>query len=159
MAIEDAFPSLREAGYRLTSPSSPTYNCIAWAAREESRWWWPDPRGFYYWPPSVPRTETVESFVRAFRTLGFAPCGKAAEPEAGFERIALYGDEGRVKHPARQLPDGKWTSKLGESVDIEHPLDALVGRLYGNVLVVMRRPRPALEGPAPLGDETTGLSS
>ena len=139
MSIEDAFPSLREAGYRVTSPASSVYNCIAWAAQEDGRWWWPDPRGFYYWPQGLPRTDALESFVEAFRLLGFVSCGEAAEVEAAYERVALYGREGRVKHAARQLPDGRWTSKLGQNVDVEHSLEALAGGVYGNVMGILRR--------------------
>jgi drug/metabolite transporter (DMT)-like permease len=37
------------------------------------------------------------------------------------------------------LPNGKWTSKLGESVDVQHELSELNGELYGEVACVMRR--------------------
>jgi len=143
MSIENAFPSLREAGYRVTSPASSVYNCIAWAAEEDGRWWWPDPRGFYYWPQDVPRTDALESFIHAFGVLGFVSCGEAAEVEAEHEKVALYGKEGRVKHAARQLPDGRWTSKLGQNIDIEHSLEALTGRIHGSVIAILRRRRQA----------------
>lgn len=42
----------------------------------------------------------------------------------------------------RQLPDGKWTSKLGALEDIEHDrLDALEGDDYGRVVAYMKRQR------------------
>lgn len=39
------------------------------------------------------------------------------------------------------MPDGKWTSKLGHDVDIEHdtPEDLAEG-IYGTVMHYMRRP-------------------
>jgi hypothetical protein len=49
-------------------------------------------------------------------------------------------------HAARQLPGGKWTSKLGKAEDIEHDItDAVAGGVHGEVVVIMRRPsRPVL---------------
>ena len=43
---------------------------------------------------------------------------------------------------ARQLPSGLWTSKLGESEDIEHQVEGLEGSSYGNVLVYLCREIP-----------------
>jgi len=42
-------------------------------------------------------------------------------------------------HAARQLPEGRWTSKLGELEDIEHALHDLTGTVYGSVVLVMKR--------------------
>jgi hypothetical protein len=44
------------------------------------------------------------------------------------------------KHAARQLPSGRWTSKLGPMEDIEHALHDLTGMAYGSVVLVMKRP-------------------
>jgi hypothetical protein len=76
----------------------------------------------------------------AFRTLGYEPC-EDDQLEPGFEKVALYGDIFFYSHAARQLPDGKWTSKLGKDQDIEHdtPLD-VAGGLYGEVVQIMKRP-------------------
>ena len=52
--------------------------------------------------------------------------------EAGYEKIAIYVKDGIPTHAARQLGDGRWTSKLGKYEDIEHDsLDALNGDGYG----------------------------
>jgi hypothetical protein len=40
--------------------------------------------------------------------------------EPGFLKVALYGTGLTYTHAARQLADGKWTSKLGKGEDIEH---------------------------------------
>ena len=46
-------------------------------------------------------------------------------------------------HAARQLLSGKWTSKLGKSVDIEHDTTDVVARgLYGEVVQIMKRAIP-----------------
>lgn len=131
-----------------TSPASLEYNCIAWAAGETDRWWWPDSMGLSYWPEGVPRRETVDAFVQAYRTLGYESCDSQS-PEFGVEKIAIYvNDLGlrRPTHAARQLPSGKWTSKLGRREDIDH--DGLHGDYppdcrYGQVAVILSRPRPA----------------
>jgi hypothetical protein len=80
--------------------------------------------------------------VDVFRMLGYSTAGNR-ELEQGIEKIAIYGFENDPKHVARQLESGHWTSKLGKNVDIEHELDGLCGSKYGEVLVVMNRPREA----------------
>lgn len=148
--IEDFFPGLRGKAYQVTSPRSDAYNCIAWAAGVTSIWWWPlgDPRKSH-WPDGVPRQETLDAFRLAFESLGYRTCGHA-ELEPGFEKIALFADpQGCPTHGARQLSDGKWTSKLGELEDIEHSLRDLEGSFYGAVMLVMKRPVRAAGAPIP----------
>jgi hypothetical protein len=144
--LELLFPGLRNTPYRLMSPHTHTYNCIAWAAGDDANWWWPTngpgdvPR---YWPADTPREETLASFIAAFATLGFAVCDSELL-EAGIERIALFvNSHGVPTHAARQLPTGLWTSKLGASEDIEHELHALEGDIYGTVAQLFKRPRLA----------------
>ncbi len=68
--IEACFPQIAQAGYGITSPQTPRYNCIAWAAGDTRKWWWPDPSPFAYWPPNIPRENTLQTFtVRAVRPL------------------------------------------------------------------------------------------
>jgi len=94
----------------------------------------------------VPRIETLDVFVQAFATLGYAACSDDAL-EAGFEKLALFADDLHVpKHAARQLPTGRWTSKLGTLEDIEHALHDLAGVEHGSVVVVMKRPVPQTNG-------------
>jgi hypothetical protein len=59
----------------------------------------------------------------------------------------LYGYGFVYTHAARQLPSGKWTSKLGKGEDIEHdsPYD-VGGGVYGEVMQVMKRAVPAADG-------------
>jgi len=138
MSLDNAFPRLRNAGYRITSASDIQYNCIAWAAGDQDRWWWPDQNDQYYWPSTVSREETIAAFVQAYETVGFIRCSDDAL-EPGFEKVALYALEGEPKHAARQLNNGLWSSKLGGSVDIEHTLEGLVGPLYGVVVQLLKR--------------------
>ena len=130
--------------FTVTSPASPDYNCIAWAAEDTSRWWWPDAFGLYYWTEQAPRVETLEAFVAVFRSLGYEPC-EDRRLEAGLQKIAIFVDSrGRPTHAARQLDNGNWTSKLGQQVDIEHDglSDFPPGCAYGTVARIMRRRKP-----------------
>lgn len=136
------FPHLQPGSYEVTSPPDSRYNCIAWAAGDDSRWWWPGPyiTGGYYWPSQVPATETVDSFVQAFELLGYHLTNDG-QLESAVEKIAIYADtQGRPKHVARQLSNGKWTSKLGFADDIWHDTEREVeGPAYGTVAVYMAR--------------------
>lgn len=134
-----AFPLLDADGYAETHPPSDIYNCIAWAVRRSDVWWWPDDDRTDYWPESVPREATVEAFILAFATLGYSPC-ETGELEAGYERVAIYALDGMPKHAARQLADGKWTSKLGPGPVITHNSPRGVeGLVYGTVFCYLRR--------------------
>lgn len=126
------FPRLASGRVAVTSPPSGVYNCIAWAAGDEQSWWWPDILETSYWPPGIPRLETLEAFERAYATLGYQPCADGSF-ETGWSRVAVYaGTDGTPTHAARQLPDGTWTSKLGGLEDIMHErLDQLDGVLFG----------------------------
>jgi hypothetical protein len=141
-ALERFFPNLAPTGYAVTSSADKAYNCIAWAAGVADEWWWPDPLGVSPWPPGVRREETIAAFLEAYQSLGFVLCADGAL-EQGFEKVALYAQAGAPKHAARQLPNGRWTSKLGELEDVEHVLDGLVGTWYGDVVQILKRPLPA----------------
>jgi len=134
------FPNLKSSDGRVTSESTSDYNCLGWAAGEMV-WWEPDPDDTYYWPPGAPRTYTLEAYIAAYKSIGYQPCD-TAELEDGFEKIVLYrSEEEYPPHAARQLPSGRWTSKLGPYEDIEHStLDCLRGDLYGQPFLYLRRP-------------------
>ncbi len=143
--LEDLFPGLRGTAFWTTSPKDPVYTCIAWAAGETQKWWWPDLEVVKFWPSGIDRAETREAFEKAFASPGYTTCETDA-PEEGFEKIALFADQQAIPtHAARQLPGGRWSSKLGELEDIEHDLRALEGTEYGLVVLLMKRalPRPS----------------
>lgn len=144
-ALRQPFPLLNATNSRPTSDEDEGYNCIAWAAGDHGRWWWPDVQEQSYWPPAVPRTETVEAFTMAFALLGYSERTDASV-EPGKKKIAIFvSTQGLPTHAARQLPNGWWTSKLGRKIDIEHELSALEGPKYGRVAIVLARiaaPRP-----------------
>lgn len=95
--------------------------------------------GVGYWPPGVPREETLAAFEAAYDTLGYSRC-ESAQFEPGFTKVAVYAKGTVPAHAARQLPDGRWTSKLGEREDIEHLTPELLeGEVYGYVSLILRR--------------------
>ena len=90
----------------------------------------------------------------AYRTLGYEPCDNPAF-ELGFEKIAIYLKDGVPKHASRQLPNGRWSSKLGSAELIEHDFDALEGEIYGEIRQVLKRPLSILSG-HPVGEVLGG---
>lgn len=138
--IEHHFPDVADWGYEVTSDITCGYNCIAWAAGDDTRQWWPSPEdGSAYWPDEAPRTLSMDAFEAAYATLGYAVC-EGEEHEIGFEKIALFANSsGEPTHAARQLDGNDWTSKVGRLQDIRHPLRALEGESYGRVVRVMKR--------------------
>ncbi|MBI4389802.1 MAG: hypothetical protein HY580_06435 [Nitrospinae bacterium] len=142
MTFEESFPNLKKnpANYRITSEATRSYNCIAWASGETHRWWWPDPDDqYYYWPSDLPREQTLSVFIRAYEGLGYALCSNF-ELEKDYLKVAIFADkDGNPTHAARQLANGRWTSKLGKDVDIEHELNGVEGPVYGTAVRVLKK--------------------
>ena len=63
--------------------------------------------------------DNVASLIAVFESVGFAICADGSL-EAGIEKIAIYADGPHYEHVARQLENGKWTSKMGKAERIEH---------------------------------------
>ena len=133
----DFFPNLGDQNPKKTSDWDQTYNCIAWAAGDSDQWW--DVETGYYWPVGASVGSDVTDLIEAFETLGYVQCcnGKL---ETGIEKVALFAQGTEWTHAARQLPNGNWTSKLGQAEDIEHTSPELVeGTNYGFVYCFMKR--------------------
>jgi hypothetical protein len=132
------FPRLTPQNHRITSPASIDYNCIAWSSGDTANWWQPG----VFWPVHPhPDEYGIGVLEQAFQALGYADCGMDATLEPGFEKVALYGQSLYYTHASRQLPNGKWTSKLGKAEDIEHDTpDDVAGGEYGEVVEIMKRP-------------------
>ena len=91
--LEAIFPRLTQDNYSVTSQPTKRYNCIAWAAGQDAKWWWPGPDlEFEYWPENATREETLDAFQEAFASVGYAIC-QGADFEPGFEKVALFADE------------------------------------------------------------------
>ncbi len=137
--LEAKFPALSSSTYGITSEETPEYNCFAFAAGDDQRWWQPPPFG--YWPDDVPPEYSLSAFTTLYQRLGFESCDTVAL-EVGFEKIAIFASaSGEPTHAARQLASGLWISKLGDWEDIEHELQALEGPAYGSVALIMKRKR------------------
>src|SRR5262249_41911512 len=95
-------------------------------------------------PDGVLDDGSVEAAIALYEHHGYRKTANAA-PEAGVEKVAIYGDDQGYTHAARQLPDGRWTSKLGKLQDVEHDtLDNLFGVRYGTLVQIMeKRPAPS----------------
>ena len=103
ISLELRYPKLRSSGYLLTSPKTPNYNCVAWAAGETNRPWWPIPYDTapYYWPLGEQDDESLEVFIECFKSLGYEICDDE-NFEEGFEKVAIYIDEeGLLKWPPK----------------------------------------------------------
>ncbi len=142
MRADRDLPRLTPQNHRVTSPAAVEYNCVAWAAGDTENWWQPG----VYWPVAAPWQEYgIGALAAVFGALGFEAC-EDDRPEPGFEKVALYGNNLYYTHAARQLPGGKWTSKLGKAEDIEHDTpDVVAGGIYGELVEIMRRPLDAEE--------------
>jgi hypothetical protein len=152
---EKEFPNLGK--WTCTSKRTRDYNCIAFAARDETRRW--EPFGGYYWPrPEEARNRgySVEELIEVYKTEGFQVCADGNLVE-GSEKIAIYvNNYGGWEHAARQESDGKWKSKLGDLEDILHDSpDALICTDYGRPAIFMERVRKR----ETVGKETEGLST
>ena len=150
--IKQVLENLKDGEFEITSPFDAKYNCIAHAAGDDSKWWWTVDKNVagndVFWFSNVPSQETLESFILAFGKLGYEPC-ENSDLEKDFEKVAIYvttkdeihTSKGTPTHMARQLSDGKWTSKLGQDVDISHnSLQSIEGKNYGEVKQILKRP-------------------
>lgn len=140
--LEQWFENLGEHDYchQRVSPATPDYNCIAWAGYDQTRCWWPIDLGGYWWPPNLPKEETVQNFIDAYATIGYLKC-TGPELEPGIEKVAIFVDDKNVPtHAARQLVNGTWASKCGDFEDIEHKtLQSMEGKQYGTVHTYLKR--------------------
>jgi hypothetical protein len=112
--LEAAFPRLAGTNYSEESDATDFYNCIAYAFGETDNWWWPR-RGYgTYWPPGFPLNDAVDTLVQIFENRGYSRC-EGREREAGYEKVAIYCRDGRIKHAARQPRSGAGQANLGKS--------------------------------------------
>jgi len=139
--IEGRFPAI-STNYRITSSFDENYNCIAFAADDTTRVWWPG----RYWPDGVPEKVDLDSFIACYKSIGYQDCFMDSNFEPGYEKIAIFvGPFGYPTHAAKQSSDGNglWKSKLGAYKDIEHTIVGISGifhkESYGNVAAILKR--------------------
>lgn len=139
----------------LVSQRTSDYNCAAWAIYDTTANWWPLPveeAPEYVWPEGALRDDTIEALIDGFSRMDFQLCD-TPDLEDGFEKIAFYATQGGTpQHVARQLENGRWTSKLGDEEDITHKsLRDLSAWRYGDPVRYMRRRRVEQEEARPEG--------
>ena len=145
--LSGIFPKLVTTEYTIKSAIDSNYNCVAWALGDKLRWWEPYgliiPAPFppYYWPPDFPQNLQPQTFVALFMSHGFEVTDDPTY-EDDFDKLAIYVRDNKFQHVARQLPNGRWTSKIGGKEDIEHDLSDLESDgpySYGEVSICMKR--------------------
>jgi hypothetical protein len=111
--------------YQRTSDPTIKYNCLAWAVGVQWAWFDPVDRcAGYYWPEGIEREWTIPAIRKVLARFGYKEESSSPDLEEGYIKVAFFVDSsGEPTHFARQLENGKWTSKLGELIDVEH--DAL----------------------------------
>jgi hypothetical protein len=93
---QDEFPNLTHENYRVTSPPSADYNCIAWSMGDTEHWWQPG----VFWPVQTSADDYGTGVLeQAFVGLGFEACADATL-DPGFEKVALYGKPSFYTHAA-----------------------------------------------------------
>ncbi|WP_158080810.1 hypothetical protein [Pelomonas sp. KK5] len=127
------------ASLSITSPIDWKYNCVAWAVGLNNTWLEPSPAGSW---PVAHAGSSIDAYAVMFNHYGFVDAADGKK-EKGLEKIVIYGDSaGNFLHVARQLENGKWTSKLGGESDITHATpQTLAGKIYGTPLKYMARPK------------------
>jgi len=139
--FREYFPNVSDS-VQITSPETPEYNCFAWVTGTTDAWWEPGRT----WPIDASTDWNVDVVLKAYESQGFARCQDGASAP-GFEKIAVYCNEGgEPTHVAKQLQNGRWSSKLGTWEDVEHDLPDFEGAhpAYGQARVFMKRPRPTI---------------
>lgn len=141
--VERWLPRLHESGeYEERSPIDASYNCVAFAAGDTSRFWSPKVQDGYSWPADAPADETVSGVMAALECAGFVECSDATF-EDRYEKVAVFAIGDFPTHAARQdVGTGAWLSKLGKEYDIAHTnLADVGGEVYGEPVAYMRRDR------------------
>lgn len=145
------FPGLAEDDdFKITSPDTPDYNCIAWAFGGYKDKWIQPPSytrppydAIVWWPDDVAEGLEIDYLVELFESKGFKKCADWKH-EDGYQKVALYIKDGNWTHASRELVDkkvcGKWISKLGPMNDIQHGTPYTIeGDCYGEVYCIMKR--------------------
>ena len=122
--LERAFPRLVSVEYSKSSDQDLGYNCIAWAAEDNTKIWTDDPA--HYWPPGATRGWDVDALTSAFSQLGYSVCSDGG-PEAGYEKMAIYADDsGEWQHACARWPTvsgpAKWERKEKTSSTRTQPM-------------------------------------
>lgn len=133
--LRQLLPNLEDlSSIIITSNATNEYNCVGWALNK-TEWYEPG----FVWPEGLLEDDTLAAYVELFIREGYIFDGTYNyELELGYEKVAVYGTVDKVEHVSRQLPNGKWTSKLGTENDVEHNLFDLDDH-YGPLIGILKR--------------------
>ena len=140
MTRPEAFGDLlkNDVNFKLTSPATYQYNCIAYALGMSDRWVDHIDIPWHWWPP-VEKGDSVSHLMEAFRYFGFEECGLDDEIDDTYDKIAIYEISDDWTHAAKVVANGIYHSKFGSSYDGTHSNGNVLSAQYGNVSVIMRR--------------------
>jgi hypothetical protein len=147
-------PHLQSSDHAITSAPDDEFNCVAWLERDFKHFWAPK----YHWPdlPRPSNDEDLECFLTLFRRWGYQDCD-GPEYEPGWLKIAIYAEDGRFYHVAKQLRTGAWSSKVGVGHDLRHvSLDALNDSVFFNYTRASLFMKRADDGSDPMDLEEKG---
>lgn len=141
-----------DVNFRLLSPCSYQYNCIAYAMGMTDRWVDYADIPWHWWPP-VEKGASVEHLKNAFQYFGFEECGMDDNVDDLYDKVALYHIANQWTHAARIVAAGIYHSKFGASYDGCHSSGNVLQAKYGNVCLIMRR----LKTDSHLTDDRKGM--
>lgn len=136
----DAFGDKLEhdSNFKLTSPDTYQYNCIAYAMGMKDRWIDSSDLPWHWWPP-VSKGRNGSDLVEAFKYFGFVACGMDDSIEDDYDKVALYSNADGWTHAARVVGNGIYHSKFGASYDGTHSRGDVLQAHYGDPFVIMKR--------------------
>lgn len=146
-------PLKNDVNFKILSPFSFQYNCIAFAMGLTDRWVDNSNIPWHWWPP-VEKGDSIEHLRDAFQYFGFEECGMDDTIDELYDKVALYHIANKWKHAARIVADGIYHSKFGESYDGCHSSGNVLQAQYGTVCLIMRR----LKTDSHLTDDRKGVA-
>jgi hypothetical protein len=139
LSLPKEFPNSSKEPFIITSPITRSYNCIAWAFGDTTKWYWPDEFLIGFWPKEISRECTLESFINLYKLIGYEVCDDESF-EKDYDKIVIFTDKDNIPtHAAKQIDDTFWSSKLGEYHDVSHSKFSIEGGNYGSFNVIMKR--------------------
>jgi hypothetical protein len=136
------FPKLaNDQNFKICSPETSNYNCIAWAMQFTDRFVTYEKGPQCWWPPNaVERNVSSSALIAAFKAVGFTECNNK-NLEKGFDKVVLYKLETKDEwtHASRIIDNSVEHSKFGHSFDGTHSHDKFQGTDYGIPYAIMKR--------------------
>lgn len=140
-ALISVFPNLRDdENFKILSPQTQVYNCIAWAMNFNDRWVDIAEIPGHWWPNGVVKSLSPDALVQAFEAVGFETTSDKT-PEDGYDKVVLYKNTSREEwtHASRIITESIGYSKFGAEWDGHHSIYSISGNVYGTPYCWMKR--------------------